>query len=118
MAKDHQYPFLIDKLPELVEQMGLLNKNLEKILEEEEEEEEEEKEDNSYTVLKVVLVFKGAALMENFPKELTRILNTIPRKVEHQLKREPTLCTAPETDDLLFDINGNQVGTLIVMPAK
>lgn len=112
MAKDYQYPFLIDKLPELVEQMGLLNKNLEKILE------EEEKEDNSYTVLKVLLVFKGAALIENFPEELTRILNTIPRKVEHQLKREPTLCTAPETDDLLFDINGNQVGTLIVVPAK
>lgn len=50
----------------------------------------------------------------DFRRELTRILGTIPGKIEKQLSREPCLCEAPEAADKLLDLNGNTVGWVTV----
>ena len=49
---------------------------------------------------------------EGLLDELTRILCTIPGKVQRQMDRMESLCDAPEVDDKLLDINGNTVGSL------
>lgn len=36
-------------------------------------------------------------------------------KIYAQLARPPALCTEPEGPDLLFDVNGNRVGTITVV---
>lgn len=46
-----------------------------------------------------------------FRFEVERILDTCKHKIEAQLRRsDGCVCTAPEVDDKLLDINGNTVG--------
>jgi hypothetical protein len=48
-------------------------------------------------------------------KEIYCVLNTVPSKVMRQMERDPRcLCTAPEADDLLKDLNGNNIGYVSV----
>ena len=55
-------------------------------------------------------------LHEDIVGELTRILGTVPGKIEEQLDRSGRcVCTALESVDTLRNLNGNVVGTLEVI---
>lgn len=47
---------------------------------------------------------------------LERVLDQAKRKIENQAHRTPVLCTHDESDDLVYDINGNRCGTINVLP--
>ena len=61
---------------------------------------------------KAVIVFNcGVAGLEDFDEDVYRILTQAARKLSNQVRREPgCVCTAPEEDDVLRDVNGNIIG--------
>ena len=61
---------------------------------------------------RVVIVFNcDAAGLEDFDEDVYRILTQASRKLSNQVRREPgCVCTAPEEDDVLRDVNGNKIG--------
>jgi hypothetical protein len=60
-----------------------------------------------------------AALHDDFPGELTRLLSTVPAKIARQLERSGRcICEALESDDKLLDINGNTVGHIRMFPTE
>lgn len=53
------------------------------------------------------------AFVVGFSAELRRVLSTAAHKVVEQRRRKPaTVCTAPESADILRDVNGNSIGTV------
>jgi hypothetical protein len=61
----------------------------------------------------------NAALHDDPPNELRRILATVPGKVAAQLERDGRcICEALESADMLKDINGNTVGTVKIVREK
>jgi len=47
------------------------------------------------------------------PYDIDHILEQIPSRIENQLNRKPgCLCTHPESDDIIKDINGNTRGRI------
>ena len=63
--------------------------------------------------MKVVVMFEtdSAAFEELFP-EIGQLFAQAQRKLARQLMRIPSLCDAPEADDVLLDLNGNTVGSV------
>ena len=64
----------------------------------------------------VTVAFQG--LYENdFELEaaLPEILDQVNRKVPRILARKPgCVCTAPEIDDMIKDLNGNTIGSIVI----
>jgi hypothetical protein len=47
--------------------------------------------------------------------EFVRIMDTVSAKVHRILARAPgCICTAPEVDDKIMDLNGNTVGSITI----
>lgn len=50
-----------------------------------------------------------------FSSAVTGVLTRVRGKIIGQLSREEgCICTAPEADDKIMDINGNTIGTLVI----
>jgi hypothetical protein len=54
---------------------------------------------------------------EEFDAEVMTTLSRARTKVERQRRRPPALCTHDEADDILFDTNGNRIGTVRLVDA-
>jgi hypothetical protein len=50
--------------------------------------------------------------LEDFDFDVARILAQAERKLSVLVRREPSLCTAPEDADVLRDVNGNVIGKI------
>jgi len=65
--------------------------------------------------VKLCLEMDVISLDEDAEGELYRVLNTVPTKVLRQMARDPScVCTAPEVDDVLKDLKGNNIGYVSV----
>lgn len=63
--------------------------------------------------MRVTITFdtNNAAFEDDFDAELARVLRSLPRKIGAQMARASgCVCTHPEADDKLLDVNGNTCG--------
>lgn len=62
--------------------------------------------------MKVIIMFNcDVAGLEDFDEDVHRILTQAARKLSNQVRRESgCICTTPEEDDVLREVNGNVIG--------
>ena len=56
----------------------------------------------------------NASFEDDFDGELDSILHQAADKIRRQMLRPKSLCDAPESADVIIDINGNTIGTVSV----
>jgi hypothetical protein len=65
--------------------------------------------------VKIEFTCDSASFADEFEASLTVALQQARRKVLRQMVRPGTcVCTAPEADDKILDVNGNTIGTVVV----
>lgn len=67
--------------------------------------------------MKAVIVFNCEVIgLEDFDEDIYRVLIQASKKLSNQVRREPgCVCTAPEEDDVLRDVNGRIIGRVALV---